>query len=140
MNTITIPLRATLLTLGISGPSARAANVIETRSSTSNYSTFSSLLAQSGLVETVRSLRTCTVFVPVDSAFRRLTADQRQVSTAAETIGSIRGGPDEGTDRRTLSGTGSRIRSRSLQLAIGARWRPQSAVQRVARRLTSHGC
>lgn len=74
MRTTLISLLAALLTLGVSGPSARAADVIETISSISNYSTFSSLVAKAGLVEALRSLKACTVFVPDNAAFRRLPA------------------------------------------------------------------
>jgi len=68
----TIALLAGLLTLEVGGPGARAADVIETLASIPRYSTFSSLIAKSGLVDALRSLKACTVFVPDNAAFGRL--------------------------------------------------------------------
>ena len=76
MRTTLVALLATLLAFGVSGRSARAADVIETISSNSNYSTFSGLVAKAGLVQALRSLKACTVFVPDNSAFRRLPASE----------------------------------------------------------------
>jgi len=65
-------LLATVMTLGAGAPVARAADVIETLVSLPSYSTFSSLIAKAGLVEALRSLKACTVFVPDNAAFNRL--------------------------------------------------------------------
>jgi uncharacterized surface protein with fasciclin (FAS1) repeats len=76
MRTTVVALLTTLLAFGVSGRSARAADVIETISSISNYSTFSGLVAKAGLVEALRSLKACTVFIPDNAAFRRLPAGE----------------------------------------------------------------
>jgi uncharacterized surface protein with fasciclin (FAS1) repeats len=74
MRTTIVAMLATVLTLGAGGSPANALDVVEALSSNANYSMFSRLLIQSRLAETVRSLKACTVFVPVNGAFSRVPA------------------------------------------------------------------
>ncbi len=86
----TIALLAALLTLELGGQPARAADVIETLSSIPSYSTFSSLIAKSGLVDALRSLKGCTVFLPDNAAFGRLgTLDNLQKPERKEELAKL---------------------------------------------------